>query len=160
MKKNSNSIYDIKINDIDGKLIDMSNFINKYILIVNVASYCGYTSQYKDLQKLHDQFSNLEIIATPCNQFLFQEPFSEKKIKNFCESKYKITFNITEKIKVKGKNQHELYKWLTNKRLNGLVNCSVSWNFNKFLISFDGKLIEHFDSNVKPLSKKILKYLN
>lgn len=160
MKINSNSIYDVKINDIDGKLIDMNKFKNKYVLIVNVASYCGYTSQYKDLQKLHEQFSNIEIIATPCNQFFFQEPFNEKKIKSFCERTYKITFDITEKIKVKGKYQHELYKWLTHKNLNGFKNCSVSWNFNKFLINCEGKLIEHFESNINPLSKKILKYLN
>tara|TARA_Y100000589_G_scaffold300918_1_gene311437 strand:+ start:157 stop:639 length:483 start_codon:yes stop_codon:yes gene_type:complete len=159
MKINSNSIYNIKINDIDGKLIDMNKFRNKYILIVNVASYCGYTSQYKDLQKLYEQYSNIEIIATPCNQFFFQEPFNEKKIKTFCENRYKITFNITEKIKVKGKNQHDLYKWLTNKDLNGIIKCSVTWNFNKFLINFDGKLIEHFDSNVNPLSYKITQHL-
>ena len=79
MKINSNSIYDVKINDIDGKLIDMNKFKNKYILIVNVASYCGYTSQYKELQKLHEQFSNIEIIVASCNQFFFQEPFNEKK---------------------------------------------------------------------------------
>ena len=83
-----------------------------------------------------------------------------KKNKDFCERIYKITFNITEKIKVKGKSQHDLYKWLTDKNLNGFKNCSVSWNFNKFLINFEGKLIEHFESSVKPLSKKILKYLN
>ncbi|MBF25734.1 MAG: glutathione peroxidase [Flavobacteriales bacterium] len=156
---NNKSIYEIKLKSIDNKPIDLNKFKNKYILFVNVASYCGYTNQYIELQKLYKNYSNLEIIGLPCNQFLFQEPFSEKKIINFCSINYGITFLMTKKIKVKGKYQHDIYKWLTNKDLNDFKNSIVKWNFQKYLVGKDGKLIDYFYSKVMPLSDEITKHL-
>ena len=156
---NKSSIYKIPLLSIDNTPIDLNKFKGKYLLIVNVASYCGYTSQYEHLQKLYEQFDNLEIIATPCNQFLFQEPFGPKKIKQFCSKNYGVTFKMSEKINVKGKGQHDIYKWLTKKELNGVSNNSVSWNFNKYLIGLDGEFIDHFLSDINPLSSKITNHL-
>jgi glutathione peroxidase len=154
-----NSIYKIPLKSIDNTVIDLNEYRDKYLLIVNVASYCGFTSQYKDLQKLYEQFENLEIIALPCNQFLFQEPFGAKKIKQFCKKNYGITFQISEKIHVKGKNQHKIYRWLTSSELNGVKDSAVLWNFNKYLIGLNGELIEHFSSKTNPLSIKITQHL-
>ncbi len=154
------SIYKISLKSIDNTIIDLNQYKGKYLLIVNVASYCGFTSQYKDLQELYEKFKNLEIIAVPCNQFLFQEPFGAKKIQQFCKKNYGVTFQISEKTYVKGKNQHNLYKWLTNKILNRVSDSSVSWNFNKYLIGLNGELINHFSSEINPLSKKITDYLS
>ena len=155
-----NSIYNIPLQSIDNESIDLNQYRGKYILFVNVASYCGYTNQYADLQKLHERYPNLEVIGLPCNQFLFQEPFSQDSIKQFCESNYSITFLMTEKINVKGKNQHPLYKWLTSKELNDLKDTRVKWNFQKYLIGKNGELIDVFYSKTLPLSKDITQYLN
>ena len=155
-----NSIYDISIKSIDQSPIDLHNYQGKYILFVNVASYCGYTSQYRDLQKLHEKYDDLEVIGLPCNQFLFQEPFSEDTIKQFCSSNYGVDFLMTQKINVKGKNQHELYKWLTSKDLNGKINSKVKWNFQKYLVGKNGELINYFSSKTLPLSNEILQYLD
>ena len=153
------SIYDISIESIDGELIKLKDFKGEYILFVNVASYCGYTKQYSDLQRLHDTYNNLQVVGIPCNQFLFQEPFSEKKIKQFCILNYQINFLMTKKIKVKGKGQHILYKWLTNSELNYSKDSVVKWNFQKYLISKEGELIDVFSSNTPPCSTKITKHL-
>lgn len=156
----SQSFYELSIPSIENKEIKMSDFKGKYILIVNVASYCGYTSQYADLQKLSQKYANqLVVLGVPCNQFGSQEPGSEKEIKTFCESKFNVTFPMTEKVNVKGKNQHPLYAWLTNKEQNGLDNFEVSWNFNKFLINGDGELIAYFKSGVNPLDEQIIEKL-
>jgi len=156
----SQSFYELSILSIEDKEIKMSDFKGKYILIVNVASYCGYTSQYADLQKLSQDYANqVVVLAVPCNQFGSQEPGSEKEIKTFCESKFDITFPMTEKVNVKGKNQHPVYAWLTNKEQNGLDNFQVSWNFNKFLINVEGELIAYFKSGVNPLDEQIIEKL-
>ena len=155
-----NSIYNIPLKSIDNESVDLNQYRGKYILLVNVASYCGYTNQYADLQKLHERYSNLEVIGLPCNQFLFQEPFSEDSIKQFCETNYSITFLMTEKINVKGKNQHPLYKWLTRKELNNIKDSRVKWNFQKYLIGKNGELIDVFYSKTLPLSKDITQHLN
>ena len=157
---NKSSIYKIPLLSIDNTLIDLNKFKGKYLLIVNVASYCGYTSQYEHLQKLYEQFDNLEIIATPCNQFLFQEPFGSKIIKQFCTKNYGVNFQISEKINVKGKNQHELYKWLTTKDLNKTKDSKVKWNFQKYLVNKSGELIDVFYSKTLPLSKEITQHLD
>lgn len=134
----------------------MADFEGKYILCVNVASKCGYTPQYKPLQQLYDQYKDkLVIIGFPCNQFLGQEPSSAEDIAAFCERNYGVTFPISEKIDVKGKDQHPIYKWLTQKELNQVADAKVSWNFNKFLISPDGEWLAHFPSKVDPLSEEI-----
>ena len=156
----SQSFYDLSIKSIDNTTMKMSEFKGKYIMIVNVASYCGYTSQYTDLQKLSQKYINeLVILGVPCNQFGAQEPASEKEIKTFCESNFNVTFPLTEKVNVKGKNQHPLYAWLTNKQQNRLDNYQVSWNFNKFLINKEGELIAFFKSGVNPLDDQIIKKL-
>ena len=155
-----NSLYNISINSIDNEPIELSNFKGKFILFVNVASYCGYTNQYSDLQKLHETYDNLEVIGLPCNQFLFQEPFSEDTIKQFCSSNYGVNFIMTEKINVKGKNQHEIYKWLTDKDLNKIKDSKVKWNFQKYLVNKSGELIDVFYSKTLPLSKEITQHLD
>ena len=153
------NFHDLTINSISGEEMKMSEFEGKKVLIVNVASYCGYTSQYSDLQKLYENHDNLVVIGVPCNQFGFQEPFSNDSISKFCSTKYAVDFPMTEKIKVKGKNQHPLYKWLTTKELNKVDDFKVSWNFNKFLIDEKGKLISYFGSSTLPSSSKITQYL-
>jgi len=125
-----------------------------------VASKCGFTSQYKQLQSLCEQYKDtLVIIGVPCNQFGKQEPGDAFEIQEFCQVNYGVSFLITEKIMVSGKNQHPLYNWLTEKKLNGFKNSTVRWNFQKYLINPQGKIINYFYSNTNPLSKKITKHL-
>lgn len=154
------SIYNIEINNIDSQPIDLTNYQGKYILFVNVASKCGFTSQYKELEKLHQNYkSKLVVIGLPCNQFGAQEPGDEKDIQNFCTINYGVSFLMTEKIEVKGESQHKLYSWLTDKKLNGKTNSTVKWNFQKYLVGPEGQLIEYFYSITKPLSSKITSIL-
>ena len=150
------SFYDIKLNDINGKQIDLKSFEDKYILFVNVASKCGFTSQYTDLEKLHQQYQNdLVVIGLPCNQFGGQEPGNAEEIKNFCSSNYGVTFIISEKIEVKGEGMHPLYQWLTQKELNGKISSTVKWNFQKYVVDKNGELLNYFYSMTGPLSNKI-----
>lgn len=159
-KMNIDSIYDIKINSLQGENIDLSSFTGKNILFVNVASKCGFTPQYKDLQELHEQFKDkLQVIGVPCNQFGGQEPGSSDTIESFCEVNYGVTFLMTEKIDVKGQTQHPLYKWLTQKINNGKIDSSVKWNFQKYLVDTNGNLIDYYLSTTSPLSSKITKHL-
>ena len=157
----SGSIYDYKIQALDSdKQIDLASFKGKKLLIVNVASKCGFTPQYEDLQKLSMQYDDkLVVLGMPCDQFMNQELDTEVAIKQFCTDKFQVTFPMTTVIDVKGDNQHPIYQWLTQKSLNGKDDYSVSWNFNKFLIDENGKLLEHFPSKVKPMDEEILKYL-
>ncbi len=159
-KLDISSIYDIKINTLQGIPLNLSSYKGKYLLFVNVASKCGFTPQYKELQKLYQTHKeNLEIIGVPCNQFGGQEPGNESTIASFCELNYGVTFLMTEKIDVKGKNQHPLYIWLTQKVNNSVKNSSVKWNFQKYLIDPKGNLIDYFLSTTKPMSHKIVNYL-
>ena len=154
------SIYEIKINDIWGDAIELNDFKGKYILFVNVASECGFTGQYKDLQKLHEEYgSKLVVIGVPCNQFGGQQPGESHEITAFCTEKYSVTFLMTEKIEVKGSNQHPLYKWLTDKNSNGIKNSTVRWNFQKYLVDPSGNLIDYWYSITQPLSQKIIKHI-
>ncbi|CAM1370113.1 glutathione peroxidase [Tenacibaculum xiamenense] len=154
------SLYDIKISDINDKSIDLKDYKGKKILFVNVASKCGFTNQYKGLQELYDKHKdNLMIIGVPCNQFGGQEPGTASEIESFCELNYGVTFLITEKVEVKGENQHALYKWLTQRGLNGKSNSTVKWNFQKYLVDEEGRLVDYFYSMTKPNSKKITKYI-
>ncbi len=156
----TNSIYAIKINSLQGPPVDFSNYKGKKILFVNVASKCGFTPQYKELQKLYDEYQDkLVVIGVPCNQFGKQEPGSSEDIQQFCELNYGVTFPITEKIDVKGPNQHPLYFWLTEKTENGKKSSSVKWNFQKYLIDENGDFVDYYFSITKPMSKKILKHL-
>lgn len=152
--------YDIAINDINGNSINMEDFKGKLILFVNVASKCGFTPQYKELQELHTSHKDkLIVIGLPCNQFGGQEPGTSDEIKAFCSKNYGVEFLITEKIEVKGKGQHPLYTWLTNKEKNGVKNSSVKWNFQKYLIDKEGKLVDFYYSTTSPLSEKITKHI-
>ena len=156
LSQGKESFYDIKLNDINGKQIDLKSFEDKYILFVNVASKCGFTSQYTDLEKLHQKYQNdLVVIGLPCNQFGGQEPGDAEEIKNFCSSNYGVTFIISEKIEVKGEGMHPLYQWLTQKDLNGKTSSTVKWNFQKYLVNKSGKLLNYFYSMTGPLSNKI-----
>lgn len=126
-----------------------------------MASKCGFTPQYKDLEKLHQQYKeNLVVVGVPCNQFGSQEPGNANEIEEFCEVNYGVTFLITEKIDVKGANQHPLYTCLTSKDFNGKKSSSVKWNFQKYLVSPEGKLIDYYFSITKPTSSKITKHIS
>ena len=160
METKSTSIYDISINSIGGKPISLSEFKGKKILFVNVASRCGFTKQYKELQRLSITYpEKLVVIGLPCNQFGKQEPGDASQIEEFCELNYGVTFPLTEKIDVKGAKQHPLYSWLTQKRLNGTKGSNVKWNSQKYLVDENGQLVDYFFSVTSPLSSKITKHL-
>ena len=154
-------IYDIKINSLQGHPIDLSEFEGKYILFVNVASKCGFASQYRELQQLHETYKDkLVIIGVPCNQFGGQEPGDSSQIQEFCQVNYGVSFLITEKVDVKGPNRHPLFDWLTTKAINGKQNSAVKWNFQKYLTSPEGEFLDYFYSITKPTNPRITKYLN
>lgn len=150
----------VALNKLDGSPIDWNAFEGKFLMFVNVASACGFTPQYKKLQALYTQYSDrLEIIGVPCNQFGNQEPGSAEEIQSFCELNFGVTFTLTEKVKVKGSQMHPLYQWLTDKTANGVKSSSVKWNFQKYLVSPEGLLIDFYLSTTDPTSSKITKHL-
>ena len=156
MSDNSKTLFDFKINSINGGELDLSSFKGKTILLVNVASKCGFTKQYDDLQKLYDDYKEkgLIVIGIPSNQFGGQEPSSEKEIKNFCETNFNITFPMTSKYEVKGDNAHPIYIWAKDTFGKSTV---PKWNFHKILINKDGKIEDTFASFTGPLSNKVVK---
>ena len=161
--ENLPSIYDssFQLKDINGNSIDFKQFKGKKLLLVNVASKCGFTPQYADLQKLHETYKDkVTIIGLPCNQFKNQEPGTAFEIKEFCSLNYGVEFLLTEKVDVKDEGQHPLYQWLTDKNKNGLKNSSVKWNFQKYLINEDGQLIDVYYSITSPMSSSITKHFN
>ena len=136
------------------------SFKGKKILVVNTASQCGYTPQYEGLQKLYEQNKNkLVIVGFPANNFMGQEPGTDTEINQFCKSRYGVTFPLASKISVKGNDMAPIYKWLTSKAENGVLDATISWNFNKFLLDENGKMIAYFGSKITPDSEEILKYL-
>ena len=155
------TIHQFSIRALDSEeKINFKDFEGKKILVVNVASKCGFTNQYEDLEKLYQaNKENLVVIGFPCNQFMGQEPGSEKDIAQFCSLTYGVSFPMTEKIDVKGENAHEIYQWLTKKALNGKSDYKISWNFNKFLIDENGEILGHYGSGVKPMDDKIISLL-
>ena len=154
------NLYDIKINSLEGSPIDFRDFKGQYLLFVNVASECGFTGQYEGLQRLYDNYKGkLMVVGVPCNQFGQQEPGSYQQIKSFCKENYGVSFLMTEKIEVKGKRQHPLYQWLTDKNLNGVKTTSVKWNFQKYIIGKEGEFIDYFYSMTRPTSSKITKLI-
>ncbi len=158
--KMEKSFYDLSINDINGKKIDLLSLKGKKVMLVNVASKCGYTSQYADLQELYKNYKNkLEIIGIPCNDFGRQEPGTLDEIKSFCNLNYGVTFPLTEKQKIKSNPISELYEWLSDPDLNGWNSSLPSWNFCKYIIDEKGKLIQYFKSGVDPNGKEILELL-
>lgn len=153
-------IYDFKIASIDGGTIDFSRYKGKYILVVNTASKCGFTPQYKGLEKLYKDYGDkLVIVGFPSDNFADQEFHDNKDIKSFCEKNYGVTFPLTTRVDVKGTNITPVFDYLTHKSENGVLDAKISWNFNKFLIDPNGKLLQHFDSKVTPESDEILHYL-
>ena len=157
---NENNFYTLSAKDIDGKSIDFSKFKGKKVLIVNVASKCGYTSQYKDLQELHNKYNDkIAILAFPSNNFGFQEPGSNIQIEEFCETNYGIEFQLFEKSDVRGKNINSVYRWLSSIDDNGWNDKSPRWNFFKYLIDETGNLKAVYSSNVNPLDDKIINFV-
>ena len=155
-KADNKNFYDLSINSIDGNEIKFSNFKNKSILLVNVASNCGFTKQYEDLQKLYELYKSngLIVLGVPSNQFGNQEPGSEKEIKNFCETNFNITFPMTSKYDVRGNKAHPVYLWAKKSYGNSAV---PKWNFHKILIDKNGKIQDTFASFTNPMSNKIKK---
>ncbi len=156
------SIYNIKIMQLDEKTaLDLSQYKGKKILFVNTASECGFTPQYEDLQKLQDKYpEKLVVIGSPCNQFGGQEPGNSDQIATFCKKNFGVTFMLTQKLDVKGTNQHPLFQWLTSKSKNGVLDSEVKWNFNKFLVDENGKLVAYFASTTGPMSSDITKLID
>jgi glutathione peroxidase len=154
--------YDFKVKTLDGKDFDFSTLKGKKVMIVNTASKCGYTPQYKDLEEMFTTYGGIDfvIIGFPANNFLNQEPGSAADIQKFCTQNYGVTFPMMEKISVKGKDMHPLYQWLTSKSKNGVMDSEVKWNFQKYLIDETGKLQEVIYSKEKPNSEKVLTWLS
>ena len=148
--------FELNIKSINGESLDLNKFKGKAVLLVNVASKCGFTKQYTELQKLYDLYKDkgFVVIGIPSNQFGGQEPGSNEEIKNFCETNFNITFPMTEKVDVKGENANELYLWA---KKNYGKSTIPKWNFHKILINKEGKVQDTYNSFIEPLSKKIIK---
>jgi glutathione peroxidase len=151
------SFYDFKMTDIDGNEVDFSQYKGKKVLIVNVASECGYTPQYAGLQQLNETYGDdLVILGFPANNFGGQEPGTNEDIKQFCKENYGVTFQMFDKISVKGADKHPLYRWLSDKDMNGWNDKEPSWNFCKYFIDENGDLKKFFPSSVKPMDEEII----
>jgi len=151
------TIYDFTVQDIDGNERRLSEFAGKVIMIVNVASKCGFTPQYKGLEALYQKYRErgFSILGFPANDFLRQEPGTDAEIKSFCSLTYGVTFPMFAKVSVKGKDTHPLYAFLTEKESNPQFSGKITWNFNKFLFDRKGALVARFDSKDEPLGDKI-----
>jgi len=158
----SQTIYQFKVTDLYGKEFDFSTLKGKKILVVNTASECGLTPQYKDLEAIYKKYKDLNfvIIGFPANNFGSQEPGSNEQIAKFCQMNYGVTFPMMSKISVKGKDIHEVYKFLTQKDKNGLQDSQVEWNFQKYLINEEGKLIKVLSPRVLPTDSEIVGWIN
>lgn len=156
-----NSIYGYCVKTIDGKDFCFKNLKGKKIMIVNTASKCGFTPQYEDLEKLYEQYKdqNFVIIGFPANNFMHQEPGSNEEIAAFCERNYGVTFPMMAKISVKGKDMHKLYKFLTEKSLNGVMDSKVKWNFQKYLIDENGHIVKVIPPATKPNDSEIIRWI-
>ena len=154
------SFHDLSATTIDGQIFDFSTLKGKRVLLVNVASKCGYTSQYEGLQELHATYGSDEfvIIGFPSNDFGGQEPGSELEIKSFCSKNYGVTFQMMGKVSTDGDNGHPVYQWLSNAAQNGVDDANVSWNFNKFLVDSEGNWVSHLGSRVRPMSKEVTNF--
>jgi glutathione peroxidase len=155
------SFYDFKVKDIDGKDFDLSSLKGKKVLVVNTASKCGYTPQYEQLESIYRNYGNekFTVIAFPANNFGNQEPGTDAEVEEFCKKNYGVSFPIMSKISVKGNDMHPLYKWLTSKSENGVMDSEVKWNFQKYLIDENGKLVNVYESKVKPDDEKIVSWI-
>jgi glutathione peroxidase len=155
------SIYQFKVEDLSGNTFDFTSLKGKKIIIVNTASKCGYTPQYEQLEAIYNKYKNknLVIIGFPANNFMWQEPGTNAEIATFCKSKYGVTFPMMAKISVKGKDMHPIYQFLTQKKLNGVLDSKVEWNFQKYLINEKGQLEQVYMSGVKPNDEKIINWI-
>jgi len=155
------NIYQFKTENIDGEEFDFSQLKGKKIMIVNTASKCGLTDQYKDLEALYQKYKNQDfvIIGFPANNFLRQEPGTNKEIKAFCSKNYGVSFPMMSKISVKGDNMHPVYQWLTQKSKNKVMDSKVKWNFQKYLINKNGELDKVISPRANPLSEEIISWL-
>jgi glutathione peroxidase len=159
--QNNTSIYQFKVEDLSGNTFDFASLKGKKIIIVNTASKCGYTPQYEQLEAIYNKYKNknLVIIGFPANNFMWQEPGTNAEIATFCKSKYGVTFPMLSKISVKGKDMHPIYQFLTQKKLNGVLDSKVEWNFQKYLINEKGQLEQVYMSGVKPNDEKIINWI-
>ncbi len=155
------SIHQFKLKTIDGELFDFSSLKGKKILIINTASKCGFTPQFKELEELFIKYKdkNFAVIGFPCNQFGEQDPGTGSEIKEFCTRNYGVSFLMMEKVNVKGDGISEIYKWLTSKKINGVMNSSVKWNFQKYMIDENGYLVDYVLSFKSPNCKKIISWI-
>ena len=154
------TIYDFKVESIDGKPIDLKKYKGQKLLIVNTASKCGFTPQYKALEELQQKYKGkLVVIGFPSDNFGGQEFQANSEIKEFCQKNYGVTFPLTTRVDVKGESAAPIFKYLCNKSENGVLDATIGWNFNKFLVDENGKLIAHFDSKTLPDSPEIIKYI-
>ena len=162
VKNLSENFYDYSLELIDGEKITLDKYKGKKVIIVNVASKCGYTYQYGGLQNLYEEYSDkIEIIGIPTNDFMWQEPGKNKDIQTFCSVNYGVTFPIIKKTVVKKNiNQHPIYSWLSSKQLNGWNDSEPGWNFYKYLVNEKGELVDILSSKVKPQDKKIIDFIN
>jgi glutathione peroxidase len=149
------------VEDLSGNTFDFASLKGKKILIVNTASKCGYTPQYEQLEAVYNKYKNKDfvIVGFPANNFLWQEPGTNAEIATFCKSKYGVTFPMMSKISVKGKDMHPVYQFLTQKKLNGVLDSKVEWNFQKYLINEKGQLEQVYMSGVKPNDEKIINWI-
>ncbi|MDX2003263.1 MAG: glutathione peroxidase [Chitinophagales bacterium] len=156
---NTGDIYQFTMKSIDGKEVPLSNYKGKVVIIVNTASKCGLTPQYEELEKFYEQYKdkNVAILGFPANNFLWQEPGSDDEIKSFCQKNYGVTFDMFSKISVKGNDIHPLYQFLTSKSLNGAVDAPVSWNFQKFIINKNGKVVTFVSPKTSIYDKEVVK---
>ena len=155
-----NSIHKFTVASIEGEEIDFANFKGKKIMVVNVASECGFTPQYQQLQELSEQFpEQLVIVGFPANNFGAQEPGSNQEIHAFCTARFGVTFPLTVKVSVKGADQTPVYEWLTQKSANGVLDSEVKWNFQKYLLDEQGQLVATHPSNVSPTDDIIMNWL-
>ncbi|HEX9658615.1 MAG TPA: glutathione peroxidase [Bacteroidota bacterium] len=159
MEDHPRSIYDFTMKSIDGKEVPLSRYKGKVLLVVNVASKCGYTPQYEGLQKLFRDYEEkgLVVLGFPANNFGGQEPGSNKDIQQFCQTEYGVTFDMFEKISVKGADKHPLYQYLTSAKTNGEIVGDIGWNFEKFLIGKNGEILGRYDKKVEPLSEQLVR---
>ena len=156
----NNSIHSFKVKSIDGGIIDFAKYKGKKILVVNVASQCGYTRQYEGLQKLYEAHKDkLVIVGFPANNFGSQEPGTDGEIIQFCKARFGVTFPMASKISVKGQDAAPIYKWLTSKTENGILDAQIGWNFTKFMLDENGKMLACFPSKTEPDSEEITKFL-
>lgn len=153
--------YDFKVKTLEGNEFDFSTLKGKKVMVVNTASKCGNTPQYKELEAIYEQYKDeLVIVAFPANNFGKQEPGTAEEIRKFCTDNYNVTFPMMKKISVKGDDMAPVYKWLTSKSLNGVMDSEVKWNFQKYLIDENGKLVDVLDPKTKPDSDKVLAWLS